>query len=839
MPARSLLLSTSTTLLATLVLAPAALGQNWVNLQNQTGNRIVADPALIVGDNLEKVFCWGDFDHDGDLDIVMTRKFPGSITGGFSNVVLMNEGGVLVDRTDEYGTCSDAAGYQGFPDPTNDRRAHAIDVDNDGWLDIVTCTTMSDGLNWQIGQPRVYRNLGNDGSGSWQGFCYEHLRFPQMYAANGNVANPRFCDFAFGDYNGDGYPDLFMTDYDTPETSGTQCIDLNQDGDTSDPGECQQSPAENSANDFNNKLYYNWGDDPDGPGPGYFYDTMTSKMTGAQLDSAFGNAAKTADFNGDGHLDIARVNTLTGGQNVGILYANAANIGESFVGPVTASSGAPYNIEPADLNNDGRIDMVVVDDGQDKYIINNGNNSQGQATFTSYTIADSLSEFGNRVRIADLDNDGLLDVLIADVDADLPTFCPSSGRRMHIYHNTGTTAGMLDEQGQVIPNSELGATYDTAPIDLNGDGWLDLVVARCAGVFVYINIPPIGLTFEYPDGRPNSVEPGVETFFPVSIAIAGGGEIVSGTANLYASVDEGPWTPRALEFDGSVWMASLPAVDCGQSLRYYVSADLSNGGTYRDPFNAPTTSFSAAVVSGVEVVYTESFETDAAGWMVENSASMTLPGWERAMPNPTVTGGVQAAPGVAPDGAYAWVTFNSPANATAGSYDLDMGPTTLTSPPIEMGGADAVISFSFWLYCNDAGNAAEQDALRVNISGDNGASWHQAFMTTDSASEWQSAQIVVSTVMTPPDVLLIQFTLSDNPNNSITEGGIDAIVIERTVCEQGGIIGDLNGDGLVNGADLTIVLANWGKCNGCPADLNFDNIVDGADLTIVLANWGD
>ncbi|MEY3024855.1 MAG: hypothetical protein RJA16_1681, partial [Planctomycetota bacterium] len=203
-------------------------------------------------------------------------------------------------------------------------------------------------------------------------------------------------------------------------------IDLNQDGDTNDPGECQQSPAESGANDYNNRLYYNWGDDPAGPGPGHFYDTAYTKMTSAQLASGFGNAAKAADFNGDGHLDIARVNTLTGGQDVGILYANPSNLGNSFIGPVSASVGAPYNIEPGDLNGDGRIDLVVVDDGKDKYLINNGNNGQGHATFTSYVIADSLSEFGNRTRIADLDNDGRPDVLIADVDADLPTFCPST-----------------------------------------------------------------------------------------------------------------------------------------------------------------------------------------------------------------------------------------------------------------------------------------------------------------------------------------------------------------------------------------------------------------------------
>jgi hypothetical protein len=49
---------------------------------------------------------------------------------------------------------------------------------------------------------------------------------------------------------------------------------------------------------------------------------------------------------------------------------------------------------------------------------------------------------------------------------------------------------------------------------------------------------------------------------------------------------------------------------------------------------------------------------------------------------------------------------------------------------------------------------------------------------------------------------------------------------------------DLNCDGVVDGADLLILLSSWGKCNECPADLNNDGVVDGADLLILLSNWG-
>lgn len=49
--------------------------------------------------------------------------------------------------------------------------------------------------------------------------------------------------------------------------------------------------------------------------------------------------------------------------------------------------------------------------------------------------------------------------------------------------------------------------------------------------------------------------------------------------------------------------------------------------------------------------------------------------------------------------------------------------------------------------------------------------------------------------------------------------------------------GDVNGDGLVNGVDLALVLGSWGPCAGCPADINSDGIVSGLDLAIVLGSW--
>jgi hypothetical protein len=51
-------------------------------------------------------------------------------------------------------------------------------------------------------------------------------------------------------------------------------------------------------------------------------------------------------------------------------------------------------------------------------------------------------------------------------------------------------------------------------------------------------------------------------------------------------------------------------------------------------------------------------------------------------------------------------------------------------------------------------------------------------------------------------------------------------------------VGDLSLDGVVNGADLGLLLSAWGPCVGaCPADLDGSGMVDGFDLSLLLTGW--
>ncbi|MFM1823933.1 MAG: hypothetical protein RI967_2199 [Planctomycetota bacterium] len=827
--------TTGTALLAPLFIASLASAQ-WVNYVNETATRLVASPSLVVGDNLEKDFHWGDFDQDGDIDIICVRKFPGSIQGGFRNILFMNESGVLVDRTVELGSAADVAGSQGLLDPTNDRDVKAVDVDNDGWLDLVTATTMSDQVDTMLGQPRVYRNLGLDKAGNWRGFRFEDGRIPALFAMNGSAANPRFCEAAVGDFTGDGYIDIFFTDYDTPETSGTVCIDLNSDGDTNDAGECQQSPGETASRDFNNKFLVNEG----AANPGFFVDTTTTRMTAVQLDSAFGNSAFGADINHDGHLDVVRVNTLTGGQNVAAIYANPANLGNTFNGPTQLVAGAPYFIDYGDLNNDGRLDILVVDDGQDKVLINTGNNATGQAQFTAYTIADSLSEFGNTTRIADLDNDGLLDAIITDVDADLPTFCPDTGRRTHIYKNTGIVGtGLLDEPGLLLPLASQSALFDVAVVDIDQNGWLDLVIGRCGGIEVFMNRPPVSIEFSYPNGLPSSLNPETANGFDVDVAILGGGSIVADTAKLYVSTDGATWNSFPMsQLDADTYRAEFPAVSCGAPVRFYVGATLSNGGPIFDPSAAPTIFRSVPVQTGETVLVSESFEGDVSGWTIENTA-VTFGPWVAAAPVGTAQGGLPASPAADAtpgSGVRCFQTGLGVAGGVASSQDLDGGPTVLTSPAFDLSGVSAAqLSMAVWFFCDDILTTPTQaDQLRIEVS--NGGDWVLMEAIRENITSWTTKTYNLGQYVELNSTVRVRVIANDNPNNSVTEAAIDDFVISVAECDAAEpCSGDYDADGSVGGGDLATLLSNWGAAAG---DLDGDGIVGGSDLATLLSNWG-
>jgi len=78
----------------------------------------------------------------------------------------------------------------------------------------------------------------------------------------------------------------------------------------------------------------------------------------------------------------------------------------------------------------------------------------------------------------------------------------------------------------------------------------------------------------------------------------------------------------------------------------------------------------------------------------------------------------------------------------------------------------------------------------------------------------------------------VRISVSANAPNAVP---IDAITVVPARSRR--VFADLNGDGIVDGADLGLLLSAWGESGF--ADLNGDGVVDGADLGLLLAAWSD
>jgi hypothetical protein len=71
--------------------------------------------------------------------------------------------------------------------------------------------------------------------------------------------------------------------------------------------------------------------------------------------------------------------------------------------------------------------------------------------------------------------------------------------------------------------------------------------------------------------------------------------------------------------------------------------------------------------------------------------------------------------------------------------------------------------------------------------------------------------------------------IASGESNDVNENEIPDI------CE---CLEDVNGDFLVNVADVLAVIADWGNTANVPADVNNDGIVDVQDLLAIVAAWG-
>ncbi len=775
-------------MLTAILITQLAITGGFGNFTNQTNQRLLCDPAVGISDIEEKDYAWGDLDLDGDIDLICVRKEPFTSTGRNINVLFMNENGNLVDRTAEYATATDVAGDNGFLTPTNDRDVVLHDLDDDGWLDMVTVTTLTDNSTKVLSHPRVYMNLGEI-DGIWQGFQFENNRIPQMH----DTAGPRFCSLAIGDVTGDGHPDLYFGDYDS---GGTQIFD------------------------FNNRLLIN-------DGNGFFTDESTQRMTSEMLESAFGAASNIVDMNGDGVLDVVKQTSLNAPQHVAITYNNPNNEGV-FDGYDIIDQLAPYFVTVGDLNGDGRMDLVVVDDGSDHYYLNTGNGGDGFANFDSFTLQNSEG-FGGNAIIRDLNNDGHQDVIVTDVDVDIS----GCSRTTHIYRNLGDAPNItLSEQSIGISNAELQGVHDVAVFDINGDGWLDLVMGRCDSTEIWIQEAPSGVVFSYPNGIPGFIPPNQPWTFAIRTTLIGEGKIDSNNSTISIRVNGVEEAYPLVVTGKNQFEATLPATDCATELEFRISVSLTTGGIYSDP---PTGWYGVTVGEGTEIIFRDEMEGDVSAWSVTDSDGLSTGTWERVDPNGTIYNSQMAAPEDDVTGGsenvLCFITENGEVGGSAGQADVDGGSTSLVSPMLDVAGTDGIISYARWFF-----DSQNTDSLKTYISNNNGSSWTLVEQTGGTGSAWETVQFTIGSFIEPTDQVRIAFTTEDADPPSIVEAGIDNFQLEIITCGSD-CLGDLNSDGTVNVTDLLAIIAAWGT-NDPSADVDGDGTVAVGDLLVSIGNWG-
>jgi hypothetical protein len=294
----------------------------------------------------------------------------------------------------------------------------------------------------------------------------------------------------------------------------------------------------------------------------------------------------------------------------------------------------------------------------------------------------------------------------------------------------------------------------------------------CPGFAAHsIQCPAITLlAFQYPSGRPVTLVPNTPTNIPVNVTgVSGTPQPNTGT--LTYRVNGGSFTTIPMtQGSPNQYTATLPGVPCNSSVDYYVSAQTTTAATQSDPNNAPASTFST-ISAASSLVVNLNFEVDP-GWTVTNTA-LTSGGWERGVP---VAPGTSGAPGSDYDGSgQCWVTDNR--LGAEGFADVDGGPTVLTTNAFDLSGyASATVSYARYLESHNG----VTDSLVFQVSSDNGANW----TTLESATTQPVWTVRTFNVPTLTSQVMFRWSIADNPNDSVTEAGIDAFRLVAINCSS-------------------------------------------------------
>ncbi len=256
---------------------------------------------------------------------------------------------------------------------------------------------------------------------------------------------------AVGDYDNDGYEDLYVTAY------------------------------------GGNKLYHNNGD-------GTFTDVTEKAGVGG---SGWSTSAAWADLDGDGRLDLIVLRYLQwdfddiwcGERKEGyraychpdayraispLVYHNDGNghFTEIAQKAGLAQPAKGLGIAIADYDRDGHVDIFVANDSMPEFLYHN----KGDGTFEEVALASGVAVDGEGhtyagmgVDFADYNNDGLPDLVVTDLASQMYALYKNNGDGTFAYESFPSGIGRM-----TIGHSGWGIRF----LDYDNDGWKDLLIAQ-------------------------------------------------------------------------------------------------------------------------------------------------------------------------------------------------------------------------------------------------------------------------------------------------------------------------------------------------------------------------
>ena len=230
----------------------------------------------------------------------------------------------------------------------------------------------------------------------------------------------------------------------------------------------------------------------------------------AAIDDVLGSGACVLDYDNDGWVDLFLVNGSGQTRYYGKPYwwqgesgnALLRNINGQRFEDVTADAGLSASFHgmgcvSADFDNDGDTDLFVTSLGKNRIYKNKGDGSFLDITNGSGVAGEHWS---TSATVADFNQDGLLDIYVAnyvDFKKGIHTYEPSSQfsgempisfqggyyqpQKNTLYQNIGNLQ-FRDVTGEMNAENGDGRTLGVAWLDLNKDGWQDLVISNDKGV---------------------------------------------------------------------------------------------------------------------------------------------------------------------------------------------------------------------------------------------------------------------------------------------------------------------------------------------------------------------